>query len=165
MTITESLDTLTGGLPFDATTVMQRVAQRVIGQLMSDGVFSTDGGASPEDVIASSVGNWLTQAMRPDQAALPAGPVIDVESTDDSALLDDLVDRNSALAAAVGACDCWGDEPDCPFCEGFGAAGWMTPDRRLFATYVYPAVRSLNAARDHRVARGSHNHHRKGQPR
>lgn len=53
---------------------------------------------------------------------------------------DALADRNVLLAAAVGACDCWGQEPDCPFCSGEGSAGWTVPDSRLYAEYVEPAV-------------------------
>jgi hypothetical protein len=56
-----------------------------------------------------------------------------------------LVDRNTMLAAAVGACDCWGFEPDCTMCGGAGSAGWTRPDAELFTEFVEPAVRRMSA--------------------
>lgn len=56
-----------------------------------------------------------------------------------------LVDRNTMLAAAVGACDCWGYEPGCSMCGGAGSAGWTRPDAELFAEFVEPAVRRMTA--------------------
>ena len=53
------LGTLLAGLPFDATTVVQQVAQRVIGQMMSDGALATADGSAPEDVVAGAIGDWL----------------------------------------------------------------------------------------------------------
>jgi hypothetical protein len=167
MSVVESvgLDAVTGALPFDATGIVQRVATRIFGQLLSEGVLPLDSGASAEDLIASSVGDWLTSAMRPDATPLAAGPIIEAEAADDDFDLDDLVGRNSELAAAVGACDCWGDDPGCAFCEGLGSAGWMPPDRQLFAIYVSPAVRSIRAARERRRKTSSRNNHRKGPDR
>jgi len=52
-----------------------------------------------------------------------------------------LVDRNLLLAAALGACDCWGEVVGCPRCSGQGVAGWMPPDPELYGEYVAPAVR------------------------
>jgi hypothetical protein len=52
-----------------------------------------------------------------------------------------LVDRNLLLAAALGACDCWGEIVGCPRCSGQGVAGWMPPDPELYGEYVAPAVR------------------------
>jgi hypothetical protein len=58
----------------------------------------------------------------------------------ESAAHDVLVDRNVLLAAALGACDCWGEQPSCPECGGQGAAGWIPPDPDLYGEYVAPAV-------------------------
>lgn len=55
-------------------------------------------------------------------------------------LYDALVERTTVLAAALGACDCWGEMPDCPVCSGAGGAGWMTPDPVAFDVYVAPAL-------------------------
>jgi hypothetical protein len=58
----------------------------------------------------------------------------------DSVAVDLLSDRNVLLAAAVGACECWGEDPDCPICSGRGSAGWTVPDVRLYQDYVEPAI-------------------------
>ena len=53
---------------------------------------------------------------------------------------DVLADRSILFAAAVGACECWGEDPECPVCRGNGSPGWTTPDAQLYAEYVEPAV-------------------------
>lgn len=69
-------------------------------------------------------------------------PVVD---SYDSEAYQALVDRNMLLAAAVGACDCWGYEPNCPLCGGAGSSGWARPDDELFAHFVEPAVQRMAA--------------------
>jgi hypothetical protein len=54
-----------------------------------------------------------------------------------------LTDRNVLLAAALGACECWGEDPECRDCAGSGAPGWIPPDPELFAEYVGPALRRV----------------------
>ena len=54
---------------------------------------------------------------------------------------ESLTDRNVLLAAALGACECWGEDGGCRDCAGAGAPGWIPPDPELFAEYVVPAVR------------------------
>ncbi|GAA3938324.1 hypothetical protein [Actinoplanes auranticolor] len=56
----------------------------------------------------------------------------------------DLAERNIVLASALGACDCWGERPDCDVCGGAGAAGWTSPDRAAFDLYVAPALRTVD---------------------
>jgi hypothetical protein len=51
-----------------------------------------------------------------------------------------LADRDVLLAAALGACECWGEEPACPSCSGDGGVGWVPPDPALYDEYVKPAV-------------------------
>jgi len=53
------------------------------------------------------------------------------------------IERNNSLAAAVGACVCWGQHVDCTICEGRGRPGWTLPDKRLFAQYVRPAIETI----------------------
>jgi hypothetical protein len=60
-----------------------------------------------------------------------------------------LANRNLVLAAAVGACECWGEEPVCPVCSGEGSAGWAEPDAQLFADYVEPAVLRSGSVNGH----------------
>ena len=58
----------------------------------------------------------------------------------DTAAHEALVDRNLLLAAALGACDCWGHDPGCAICEGAGSVGWIPPDPQLYRELVEPAV-------------------------
>lgn len=56
-----------------------------------------------------------------------------------------LVDGNLLLAAALGACECWGHEPDCRECGGDGVTGWLPPDPQLFRELVAPALSRMGA--------------------
>jgi hypothetical protein len=79
------------------------------------------------------------------------------DSPDISVILEhyeELIQRNSLLAAALGACECWGDVDGCEICRGEGTPGWCRPDRRLFARFVRPAVRALPNSPDTSI-RGS----------
>ena len=60
--------------------------------------------------------------------------------------LDQLREVNDALAAALGACYlCWGKDAGCPVCHGTGGPGTAMPDMRLFAQFVAPTLRTLQA--------------------
>jgi len=74
-------------------------------------------------------------------ATVPPGDGPNVVPGYESAAHEALVDRNVLLAAALGACDCWGVDAGCPGCGGEGSAGWVPPDPELYAEYVAPAVR------------------------
>lgn len=53
---------------------------------------------------------------------------------------------NRTLAASLGACpSCWGADAECRRCEGDGRPGAFAPDRDLFAAWVGPALRRLQA--------------------
>jgi hypothetical protein len=54
--------------------------------------------------------------------------------------------RNDLVAAALGACPCFGEDADCRFCRGRGAPGSLPPDPAAFADLVEPAVRRLGLA-------------------
>jgi hypothetical protein len=69
----------------------------------------------------------------------PGGGQPWVVTSDESSAHEALVDRNVLLAAALGACDCWGQDPECLTCSGKGSAGWIQPERRLYEEYVEPA--------------------------
>jgi hypothetical protein len=60
--------------------------------------------------------------------------------------LEELREKNDALAAALGACYlCWGKDLGCEVCHGRGRPGSAVPDRALFAQFVAPAVRRFRA--------------------
>jgi hypothetical protein len=69
------------------------------------------------------------------------------------------------LAAALGACECWGLLADCDLCQGHGSAGWTQPDSDLFEEFVRPAVDRLpprragsHRQRDRKAAENRRNH-------
>lgn len=78
--------------------------------------------ATPEDVIASEI------VITPDEPAAD----------------DDLAGINVVLAAALGACECWGLRADCQVCSGLGSAGWTEPMPELFDEFVGPAIAKLS---------------------
>lgn len=48
------------------------------------------------------------------------------------------------VAEALGSCPaCWGNSESCKRCEGNGIPGWKKINRRLFNTYVLPALEEL----------------------
>jgi hypothetical protein len=108
------------------------LAERVITQVV-DRVAAEESiaGETPAERIALALGNRLTRLVLDEEAR--------------AARFDGLVARNIALASALGACDCWGEHAACPICGGEGAPGWLPPDPPLFATYVRPAARQLDA--------------------
>jgi len=58
----------------------------------------------------------------------------------DPSAVAELLERDGALSAALGACLCWGQRADCPLCDGAGTPGWVLPDEHLYVAYVQPAV-------------------------
>ena len=61
----------------------------------------------------------------------------------------ELVERNRNLARALGACECWGELPDCKVCHGRGGSGWRLPQKPLFDLIVRPALQTV---KEYRVA-------------
>jgi hypothetical protein len=65
-----------------------------------------------------------------------------------------LVKKNHVLAAALGACDCWGEIANCPSCHEWGKPGWRLPNKRLFAYFVRPAIKAVNWLRASKIGEG-----------
>ena len=78
-------------------------------------------------------------------AAEDVTPGESVIVTDQWAADEAPVDTNILLAAALGACECWGLRTDCHLCRGQGLAGWTQPDPELFEEFVRPAIERLHA--------------------
>jgi hypothetical protein len=75
--------------------------------------------------------------------------------TPDQVIVDETpIDTNVLLAAALGACECWGLRRDCRLCGGQGFAGWAQPDPELFDEFVKPAVARLPT-----IPAGGHQQH------
>jgi hypothetical protein len=69
----------------------------------------------------------------------------DIVITPDQPGADDTpVDTNILLAAALGACECWGLRANCDLCRGQGCAGWTQPDPELFEEFAGPAIAKLS---------------------
>jgi hypothetical protein len=80
----------------------------------------------------------LSQLM--DRLAADNGAAPTIVTGYDAEAHEALADRQLLLAAALGACDCWGQDPHCAVCSGEGRSGWTEPDADLFAEYVEPAL-------------------------
>lgn len=139
-----------GGL--NPLSLLESIFQQVVNQLAREENFA-GGDRPPEELIASALGQRIARMIMEDQSPQAIrgrhlAPVFadDGLDDDDPAYDEELADRNLSLAAALGACDCWGQEDGCPVCDGIGGPGWLPPDRQLFAAYVYPAMRAVQRA-------------------
>lgn len=66
-------------------------------------------------------------------------------------LLQELIDRNTELAAALGACpECWGENQSCSACHGRGVPGALKPDKKCFDYYIAPLLARLKSMSKHR---------------
>jgi hypothetical protein len=56
--------------------------------------------------------------------------------------------RNDLVASALGACPrCWGEDEECPMCEGHGVPGAFEPRTEAFEELVLPALRRVRSRR------------------
>jgi hypothetical protein len=120
----------------DPAALVERIVRQVLEQLASRGDIPLSGEGAPEEMLATALGNRLAAMIAEEPQS--SGPV-----PDELAQYARLLDRSDALAAALGACECWGEDPGCRVCDGAGSPGWLLPDARLFARYVRPAVRAI----------------------
>jgi hypothetical protein len=136
---------LLGRILPDAIVLVERVLQHAQGQLTDD---SAGGDRSLDEVVVAALGNRLAQMFSDDGGSAVGDWLAAGINADELSHYEELIDRNSVLAAALGACDCWGQHAGCPLCDGIGGPGWTLPDERLFASYVRPAlaVRNISAA-------------------
>ena len=109
-------------------------ARRLLLQLMAQ--FGES--ATPGVDTASSVANAFYAAAGGENAASKI--VITPEEPDADEEPDGI---NILLAAALGACECWGVRADCDLCHGLGSAGWTEPVPELFYEFVGPAIARL----------------------
>jgi hypothetical protein len=132
----------------DPLALVQRTLQQALDQLAREGAMAGVPDRQPEELIATALGNRLARVIVSDRSPPSASwAPPDRRQRGVCMTYEDLVERNSVFAAAVGACDCWGEQVDCPYCGGAGVAGWVDPDDALLATYIYPAMRAAAARR------------------
>ena len=139
------LSAVLGRIMLDPGKFAEHVLQPLQDQVVSKGEFKSTTDTSPDELIATAIGTWLANKFNSNGSATDgAGGNFDGESTPHQTL----VDRDRVLAAALGACLCWGDNIDCAVCQGAGTPGWKTPDQQLYMEYVHPAVRAITRNSD-----------------
>jgi hypothetical protein len=110
-------------------------AQRLLMQAMARWGQSTVSGAS---AFYPGGDDFYTAA------ATPKTRTSKTVITPDQVIMDGApIDTNLLLAAALGACECWGLRRECQLCGGQGCAGWAQPDAELFEEFVQPAAARL----------------------
>jgi hypothetical protein len=111
-------------------------AQRLLVQLMAQFGQSGETGAG---AFNSSARAFYTAATSDDVTTsnivlTPEQPTVD----------EPIAGTNLLLAAALGACECWGLQTDCDLCQGRGSVGWTSPVPELFDEFVGPAIAKLS---------------------
>jgi hypothetical protein len=144
----------------DPVALLGRVVQQMLDQLERDGVLAVDGDLPPDELLASALGNRLARMVRTQDPSAVADWPEGLPREGALAHYEELVERNSILAAALGACDCWGQDLDCPACGGMGGPGWVLPDERFFASYVHPAVTAAKTFEGSPAGTGPNGRHR-----
>jgi hypothetical protein len=111
-----------------------------------------------EAYLAEAVGNGLAAMFETGESSKPdhsEGSARNL-SSDVAAHYEELLERNAAMASALGACDCWGEVGDCEICRGAGKPGWAIPNRRLFSKLIRPALQALRESSFDRVTVSKH---------
>ena len=65
-----------------------------------------------------------------------------------------LKNKNAELAAACGACVCWGENLRCGICHGQGRAAWQSPDEEMFIAYIKPVLDLLGLGQEEKLEDG-----------
>jgi hypothetical protein len=120
----------------DPTGFARRLLLQVMAQL---GQFAEPGAGAGEGAAYLGADAFYAAATAPDGAVSETVIAPDPPAADDA-----IIDTNMLLAAALGACECWGSRPGCPLCQGQGSAGWTQPDPELFEELVGPAIAKLS---------------------
>ncbi len=85
-----------------------------------------------------SVASYEPENITPHPEYIEQNLKIGMRETEEE--VNELRSRCDTLAAALGACFCWGTEPACRNCRGAGVVGWRVPEKVLFYELVVPAV-------------------------
>jgi len=57
-----------------------------------------------------------------------------------------MIEKYRKLIGALGACECLGENPICPMCEGRGIPGSKPIDEASFFHYVYPLIQRITSS-------------------
>lgn len=126
------------GMGSDPLVLAGRVFEQVVDRLAPEELRDGAGEMPADELVAAALGNRLAQMISSDDES-PQTEGWDREPGW-RAHYRELLDRDGVVAAALGACQCWGEDRGCPICDGLGGPGWALPDEQLFAAYVQPAV-------------------------
>jgi len=140
-------------MPTDALSLVSKVIDRAIeksgyaGAASPPGLNQTPGADALIDSLASHLLTFLGIG-----GPAPGGSG-QASASDLERICAEQMARNSVVARALGACDCWGELPACEVCRGRGVSGWRPPDRASFDALVRPVLRKM---KQHRLrARGA----------
>jgi len=84
-----------------------------------------------------------------DKAVTDVKKLLDVNKAMRSSLIElknenvKMIDKYRKLISALGACECLGENPICPMCEGRGIPGSRSIDEASFFHYVYPLIQRI----------------------
>src|SRR3954467_7081479 len=121
------LAVLLGRFVPDPSAFVGRVLEPVQEKLLSPEMLSGESFTAPDELLAAALGSWLAKKFDDKDSPSPS-VVAEFAEPDDPPPCDVLVERDRRLAAALGACQCWGEQPDCANCDGSGSPGWVRPD-------------------------------------
>src|SRR5512138_1783866 len=133
-------------MQLDVSALISKVIERVVAQSAQLAPAQAGSGTvgDPSDLIAEALAGQVLKLLgiggRDGAGGAAGAPGIDRG-------YEVLAARSDALARAVGACCCWGDEVDCPACGGMGGPGWRRPDRVAFDAFVAPMLRKMRQQR------------------
>jgi hypothetical protein len=131
---------LLGRMMPDAIALVEHVLQQAQEQLTRDGALAVGGDGPSREVVVPAVDDRPARMIVNEDSSAVVDWTTPGHPAENFGHYKELVDRNSVLAAALGACDCWGHHIDCPVCDGIGGPGWALPDEQLFRSYVRPAL-------------------------
>jgi hypothetical protein len=113
-------------------------AQRLLMQLMAQFGQSAEPGTNAFAASASAFDSGATAFYTAAEEDLTASEIVITPERSDAD--ETPAGTNMLLAAALGACECWGLQADCNLCWGQGSAGWTEPVPELFDEFIGPAI-------------------------
>ncbi|MBF2000369.1 MAG: hypothetical protein IGS38_06580 [Synechococcales cyanobacterium M58_A2018_015] len=129
-----------------------------VSRMILSQAFTGNNQETDEDNIDSETGDdTLSRRSRAIQRLRTRFAKMQRQIEDLQQQLEEMEVRNDELAAALGACYlCWGEDPECPECQGKGQPGSIEPEWELFREWVLPAIKAVQVARSQRWKRQGH---------
>jgi hypothetical protein len=130
-------------MTIDGLSLIGKVVERAIGKSIEHSNLAGINLSEParEEVLVEMLASQLLALFG---VRTPGGTA----RSNEESLFDYLTVRNALVSRALGACECWGERPDCPQCEGLGLPGWTMPGKAEFDQVVRPALRTIMEHRE-----------------